>query len=87
MKQSNHNGPNVPSGGIDILKSRVKTNMDQDVLLTRTPDEETADGRIRNKEAVQKIRETWIYKQVRARQDEFTQYRQVSYRILLFFLS
>jgi len=48
------------------------------VLTTRTPDEETADGRIRNKEAIHKIRDAWIYKQVRNRQREFTQYRSVS---------
>lgn len=59
------------------VKSRTKTTIDEKVLLTRTPDEETSDGRIRNREAVQKIRDTWIYKQVRARQDEFTQYRKV----------
>jgi hypothetical protein len=51
--------------------------MDQKVLLTRAPDEETADGRICNKEAGLTIRDTWICKQVRARQDEFTQYRLV----------
>jgi hypothetical protein len=45
--------------------------------MPRTPDEETEDGRLRNREAVAKIRDTWIYKQVRARQDEFTQYRKV----------
>ena len=49
------------------------------MLVTRTPDEETEDGRIRNKEAATKIRDAWIYKQIRARQDEFTQYRTVSY--------
>jgi hypothetical protein len=48
-------------------------------LMTRTPDEQTEDGRIRNLEAVTKIRDAWIYKQIRARQDEFTQYKQVSH--------
>jgi len=48
------------------------------VLTTRSPDEETADGRIRNREAITKIRDAWIYKQVRNRQREFTQYRSVS---------
>lgn len=52
--------------------------MEDVVLTTRTPDEETADGRIRNKEAIHKIRDAWIYKQVRNRQREFTQYRSVS---------
>jgi hypothetical protein len=45
--------------------------------MSQTPDEETPDGRIRNREAVAKIRDTWIYKQVRERQDEFTNYRKV----------
>jgi len=45
------------------------------MLVTRTPDEETEDGRIRNREAATKIRDAWIYKQIRLRQDEFTQYR------------
>jgi hypothetical protein len=66
----------APAGGGGD-KSRIKTTMDEKVILTRTPDEETADGRIRNKEAVKKIRDTWIYKQIRIRQDEFTQYRKV----------
>jgi hypothetical protein len=60
-----------------IRKKKKSSNLEDRVLVTRTPDEETEDGRIRNKEAVRKIRDTWIYKQVRARQDEFTQYRQV----------
>ena len=55
----------------------VKARLDDQPLMTRTPDEETEDGRLRNREAVAKIRETWIYKQVRARQNEFTQYRKV----------
>ena len=51
---------------------------EEKMLTTRTPDEETEDGRIRNREAATKIRDAWIYKQIRARQDEFTQYRTVS---------
>jgi hypothetical protein len=39
-----------------------------DRIVTRTADEETEDGRIRNREASQKIRDAWIYKQIRARQ-------------------
>lgn len=54
--------------------------------MTRTPDEEAEDGRIRNLEAATKIRDAWIYKQIRARQDEFTEYKQVSYITLLLFL-
>lgn len=52
--------------------------LEDKMLTTRTPDEETEDGRIRNREAATKIRDAWIYKQIRAHQDEFTQYRTVS---------
>jgi hypothetical protein len=54
------------------------SGLEEKMLTTRTPDEETEDGRIRNREAATKIRDAWIYKQIRARQDEFTQYRTVS---------
>ena len=53
--------------------------LEEKMLVTRTPDEETEDGRIRNREAATKIRDAWIYKQIRAHQDEFTQYRTVSF--------
>jgi hypothetical protein len=43
--------------------------MEEKVLVTRTADEETEDGRIRNKEAIAKIRDAWVYKQIRARVD------------------
>jgi len=46
------------------------------IVANRAADEETEDGRIRNREASAKIRDAWIYKQIRARQDEFTQYKQ-----------
>eukprot|EP00545_Synedropsis_sp_CCMP1620_P006920 CAMPEP_0119015632 /NCGR_PEP_ID=MMETSP1176-20130426/11335_1 /TAXON_ID=265551 /ORGANISM="Synedropsis recta cf, Strain CCMP1620" /LENGTH=725 /DNA_ID=CAMNT_0006968941 /DNA_START=52 /DNA_END=2225 /DNA_ORIENTATION=+ len=52
-----------------------RSSLEDTMLTTRTPDEETEDGRIRNREAATKIRDAWIYKQIRARQDEFTQYR------------
>ncbi len=52
--------------------------MEDRVLVTRTADEETEDGRIRNKEAMAKIRDAWVYKQIRERVDEFTEYKQVS---------
>ena len=48
------------------------------VLVTRMADEETEDGRIRNREAMAKIRDAWVYKQVRGRVAEFTEYHQVS---------
>jgi len=57
----------------------ARTSLEDKILTTRTPDEETEDGRIRNREAATKIRDAWIYKQIRARQDEFTQYRTVEY--------
>lgn len=57
----------------------ARTSLEDKILTTRTPDEETEDGRIRNREAATKIRDAWIYKQIRARQDEFTQYRSVEY--------
>jgi len=45
-------------------------------VANRAADEETEDGRIRNREASTKIRDAWIYKQIRSRQEEFTQYKQ-----------
>lgn len=36
-------------------------------MANRAGDEETEDGRIRNREAATKIRDAWIYKQIRAR--------------------
>ena len=71
-----------PSGGAPkvLHKNNRMANMEDKVLITRTADEETEDGRIRNKEAMAKIRDAWVYKQVRARVDEFTSYKQVSDR-------
>ena len=46
------------------------------IVANRAGDEETEDGRIRNREAATIIRDAWIYKQIRARQEEFTQYKQ-----------
>jgi hypothetical protein len=66
-----------PPPSMPQRKKKKKKAMEDTVLITRAPDEETADGRIRNREAVQKIRDAWIYKQVRNRQAEFTQYRNV----------
>lgn len=66
----------VPAGAPPRKPQRP--SIEQSALVTRTPDEETEDGRIRNLEAVTKIRDAWIYKQIRARQDEFTQYKHVS---------
>jgi hypothetical protein len=70
--------PNTPPPPV---KRRVKGRphrLEESVLVTRSADEETPDGRVRNREAVSKIRDTWIYKQIRERQDEFTNYKKVS---------
>mmetsp|Transcript_30935 Transcript_30935/g.35256 ORF Transcript_30935/g.35256 Transcript_30935/m.35256 type:complete len:741 (+) Transcript_30935:161-2383(+) len=58
-----------------VASHPTRSSLEEKMLTTRTPDEETEDGRIRNREAATKIRDAWIYKQIRARQDEFTQYR------------
>jgi hypothetical protein len=96
QQQSSSSTPNQPQQqhprspstrqGTGSTKSRVSTVIDQNVLIPRGADEETVDGRIRNREAIQRIRETWIYKQVRARQDEFTQYRKVRVVLLCIIL-
>uniref|UniRef100_A0A7S2LT51 Rho-GAP domain-containing protein n=1 Tax=Leptocylindrus danicus TaxID=163516 RepID=A0A7S2LT51_9STRA len=53
------------------------TSMDPPLRLSQPPqDIETEDGRIRNQEASAKIRDAWIYKQIRTRQEEFTQYKE-----------
>jgi phosphatidylinositol-bisphosphatase len=46
-------------------------------IKVKTADEETEDGRIRNREAAAKIRDAWIYKQIRARSVEFTSMQKV----------
>jgi len=46
-------------------------------IISTTADEEFDDGRVRNAEAVTKIRDAWIYTQISARAKEFTQYRNV----------
>ena len=61
-----------------IIYHDVIISLDQHVLVTRENDEEeTADRRVRNREAIKNIRETCIYKPVHAQQDEFTQSRKV----------
>lgn len=56
---------------------RKSLHLEDHVLVAQGADEETEDGIIRNRDAIRKIRDTWIYKQVRLRQDEFTNYRSV----------
>ncbi|KAL3807945.1 hypothetical protein ACHAXA_006823 [Cyclostephanos tholiformis] len=75
--------PNTPGGGTSNRVVRAKTpnspsknNSAGIIVASRAADEETEDGRIRNREASAKIRDAWIYKQIRSRQDEFTQYKQ-----------
>ena len=55
----------------------TKKSLEDSVLVTRLPDEESVTGHIKNREAIQKIRDAWIFKQIRQRQPEFTQYRSV----------
>ena len=45
-------------------------------LSSTVNDVETEDGRLRNSEAADKIRDAWIYKQIRNRQNDFTSYRE-----------
>jgi hypothetical protein len=70
--------PAPQTNGASVIhpKSRL-ARMEDKVLVTRTADEETEDGRIRNREAMAKIRDAWVYKQVRARLQEFTNFQQV----------
>lgn len=69
---------NIPSSLESIHRNNRLARMEDRVLVTRTADEETEDGRIRNREAMSKIRDAWVYKQIRERVDEFTEYKQVS---------
>ena len=67
----------APVGLDTVQKKNRLSRMEDRVLVTRTADEETEDGRICNKEAMAKIRDAWVYKQIRERVDEFTEYKQV----------
>jgi len=46
-------------------------------LTIKSQDVEYEDGRVYNTEAMSKIRDAWMYKQLRTRASEFTQYKQV----------
>jgi len=74
--------PADPATPLDVHRNNRLARMEDRVLVTRTADEETEDGRIRNKEAMAKIRDAWVYKQIRERVDEFTEYKQVSEMML-----
>jgi hypothetical protein len=70
-------GPTAVPSAVNVHRNNRLARMEDKVLVTRTADEETEDGRIRNKEAMAKIRDAWVYKQIRSRVDEFTEYKQV----------
>ena len=70
-------GPPPSAGAPKVNKFNRIAQMEEKVLVTRTRDEETEDGRLVNKEAMTKIRDAWVYKRVRSRVREFTSYRQV----------
>ena len=55
-----------------------KDPREDQVLVPTIPDEETEEGVVRNRQASEKIRDTWLYKQVKARQDEFTNYQNAT---------
>jgi hypothetical protein len=63
-----------------------KKSLEDSMLVTQIPDEETVTGQVKNREAIQKIRDAWIFKQIRQRQPEFTQYRTVCTCIVYFIL-
>lgn len=79
-QSSSVSGSNVNTSSSNIASNSRLARMEDKVLVTRTADEETEDGRIRNREAMAKIRDAWVYKQVRARVAEFTDYKQVRFR-------
>lgn len=60
----------VPSSN-DLSKRNLSA------LSIKSQDVEYEDGRVCNKEAMAKIRDAWIYTQLRMRASEFTQYKQV----------
>ena len=71
---SNNNA--APQMGVQAQQQRVSARSSNSgnvgiIVANRAGDEETEDGRIRNREAAAKIRDAWIYKQIRARQVSF----------------
>jgi hypothetical protein len=62
---------NISYGAARPTPQRAKSSQGGNegiIVANRAGDEETEDGRIRNREAATKIRDAWIYKQIRARQ-------------------
>ena len=78
QQQSHTSPPTRRQVNSSPANSHISNQVTTSIVAPRAADEEMEDGRIRNREAVTKIRDAWIYKQIRARQDEFTQYKQVS---------
>lgn len=74
--------PGTTAAPVDVHRNNRMARMEDKVLVTRTADEQTEDGLIRNREAMTKIRDAWVYKQIRQRVDEFTEYKQVSIVVL-----
>lgn len=74
------NDPSAILGAPRKREKKKRSTAPEDVLITTTQsdEKETEDGHVYNPEAVSKIRECWLYKQTRARQEEFTQYQEVS---------
>lgn len=54
--------------GYQTAPAQIRRDNAGIIVANRAGDEETEDGRIRNREAATKIRDAWIYKQIRARQ-------------------
>ena len=78
QQQSHTSPPTRRQVNSSPANGHISNQVTTSIVAPRSADEEMEDGRIRNREAVTKIRDAWIYKQIRARQDEFTQYKQVS---------
>ena len=70
-KPAARGGPTQPGPDerrVSYAKSQRGRMTTGSIVSTRAADEEMEDGRIRNREAATKIRDAWIYKQIRARQ-------------------
>jgi len=81
MEESGASAPQqiTPPGSVAGGNRKLAKDPKEDqMLVTTVPDEETEEGVIRNRQAIEKIRDTWLYKQVKNRQDEFTNYQQAN---------
>jgi hypothetical protein len=77
---TNTNASSAQSSASRTSRNSEVTPPPRGDILPTSADEEFEDGRVRNAEAVTKIRDAWIYTQISARAKEFTQYRNVSSR-------